>query len=469
MHTQFTPGHVLPHLRRAAASLCLTAFCLFVAPQQGTAAPMADDHTVIYYLLEVQRQYTKTCNGVRMADSPSLIPSESVRTLAEMAALSGQSLPVLLQSHGLAGSQAFYGTASGDTPKDVVTRLVAQDCPSLMGQNFRYIGATQNNGIWSVMMTEREPVFSSTPGYMPQQFPGDASAGAANGPAINDGTAGTAPAQATPDRSGIVQLEAENQPQPALVLQGMPGADVAPTESGARPGPGTMPDNDPYAPAPPQITAVYGPDAHLVLPSGTAGTAASGAPQTAGAAAGTAGPVSRGAAIAHPGTLQSTPGPVVGQTAPVNVAAPHGSAPPAEALLSLVNQTRARGYQCGGIVMPPAPPLVMTPSLQAAAAAHAADMAAKNYFSSTTPAGISLGQRLTAAGYVWVKVGEAIAAVQPPANMALETWLYQESQCKLLLSPEYTEAGAAFEPGRNYWVFTLARPMEMEEGGIRLE
>ena len=119
--------------------------------------------------------------------------------------------------------------------------------------------------------------------------------------------------------------------------------------------------------------------------------------------------------------------------------------------------------------MPPAPLLRANAALTAFAAAHAADMAAQGYFSSATPAGLSLGQRLTKAGYMWANVGESIAAVSPPASMALETWLFQEGQCAMLMSPDYTEAGAAFERGKNYWVLTLARPMQMEEGGVRLE
>lgn len=179
----------------------------------------------------------------------------------------------------------------------------------------------------------------------------------------------------------------------------------------------------------------------------------------------------------------SVPAPVESQAATPEPTSPYQAVPPATAsvasvsslpglpgeLLNNVNMYRSKGFMCGNTRMPAVPPLSASPILTATAQGHAEDMALRGYFASTSPQGVTLAERVESKGYIWANIAEVIVAVSPPAGMAVDTWLSRESQCQLLMSPDYTEAGVGYEPGKKMWVLTLAAPMPVEEGAIRLE
>src|ERR1041384_6572112 len=78
-------------------------------------------------------------------------------------------------------------------------------------------------------------------------------------------------------------------------------------------------------------------------------------------------------------------------------------------MLQLVNDQRARGCNCGNVYYPPTTSLTWNDQLEAAAAAHAADMDQNNYFSHTGLNGSTAGERIRNAGYNWTAYGENIA------------------------------------------------------------
>jgi uncharacterized protein YkwD len=129
-------------------------------------------------------------------------------------------------------------------------------------------------------------------------------------------------------------------------------------------------------------------------------------------------------------------------------------------LLALVNQERALGRFCGEARMPASGPLRNNPALASAAQAHADDMAAKGYFSSTNPQGQTLARRISASGYEWDFVAENIAGAAPLADKALESWMREPEQCRNLMSADYVEAGIGYNAARDLWVFTLASPLQ---------
>ncbi len=128
-------------------------------------------------------------------------------------------------------------------------------------------------------------------------------------------------------------------------------------------------------------------------------------------------------------------------------------------LLDMVNRARASGQTCGGVFLPAAAPLRANPVITAVAQAHADDMAAKGYFSSTSPQGRTLGQRVSASGYTWAFVAENIASVRPPADSVLQSWMAEGGQCRNLMSSDYADAGVGHNAASDLWVFTLAAPM----------
>lgn len=124
-------------------------------------------------------------------------------------------------------------------------------------------------------------------------------------------------------------------------------------------------------------------------------------------------------------------------------------------VLELTNAARARGHRCGGSVYPPAPPLVSEARLGAAAQAHAADMAARNYFNHISPDGRAPKDRIDAAGYSWRTIAENIAAGQADAQEVVTGWLNSEGHCRNLMNAGYRELGlglAQSSGGKRYWV-----------------
>ncbi|MDR2161977.1 MAG: CAP domain-containing protein [Desulfovibrio sp.] len=358
------------------------------APSRARAGVAADDQTVLYYLVEAQRQYAKTCGGTPMEGARPLVPSEALRTLAGRAGFSGALPPGLLAAHGLEGAVVFYATAAGATPRQAFAGFLARDCAGLMAPSLRYIGASSQDGVWSMFLADREPVFAAVP------------------PPGHPPLATGAPFSGT----DVVPLYEESSPvQPYAPPAALGGAALPDLRENAR-----------AAPSP---------------ESGREVSSSSSPPTPA----------------RPPATMPVRP----------------AGLPPGD-LLGLINEVRSRGGLCGGEAMSPVPPLVLNSLLAEAAKDQADHMASAGYFASTRPDGATLGDRLTAAGYVWADVAELLAGAPPPAARVLDVWLGQENRCRILLSPDYTEAGYAFEERKKYWVLTLARPMPEEPGAIRL-
>ncbi len=120
--------------------------------------------------------------------------------------------------------------------------------------------------------------------------------------------------------------------------------------------------------------------------------------------------------------------------------APHMNA---EEMLRLVNAARATGYRCGEEAFGPAPALTWNPLLEKSSAAHAQDMAEKNYFAHEALDGSKPADRITRAGYRWSTCGENIAKGQQSIPEVVEAWLKSPGHCKNIMNPAYKHLGAS--------------------------
>lgn len=125
-------------------------------------------------------------------------------------------------------------------------------------------------------------------------------------------------------------------------------------------------------------------------------------------------------------------------------------------VLALVNQARSRPQHCGDKAFTPAPPLRLNATLYSIANAHAGDMAHHDYFSHTGRDGSTVDGRATRAGYAWHAIGENIAAGQLSADAAMRGWMNSPGHCANIMSPAFSEMGAAFVVNRQsgpgiYW------------------
>jgi uncharacterized protein YkwD len=126
-------------------------------------------------------------------------------------------------------------------------------------------------------------------------------------------------------------------------------------------------------------------------------------------------------------------------------------------MLALVNAARAQPRSCGATAHAAAPPVRWSPVLELAASAHAADMAAQDYFSHDAKDGSTPAQRVTRAGYRYRMTGENIAGGQLTPEDAVAGWLRSPGHCANLMNPGYQEMVVAYAVNARarlgvYWV-----------------
>jgi uncharacterized protein YkwD len=134
-----------------------------------------------------------------------------------------------------------------------------------------------------------------------------------------------------------------------------------------------------------------------------------------------------------------------------------------EKLLQQINAARAQARQCAAQSFSAAQPLVWNPMLAVAAESHSRSMANHNYFAHQDRDGRTPGDRAELAGYSGQRVGENIAAGQDTVVRIVEGWLASPSHCANLMSPQFTELGAAYavDPKSDagiYWAALFGSP-----------
>nr|WP_281392501.1 CAP domain-containing protein [Chitinophaga varians] len=122
-------------------------------------------------------------------------------------------------------------------------------------------------------------------------------------------------------------------------------------------------------------------------------------------------------------------------------------------LLSLVNDVRSKGCNCGGVQMPPVGPVVWNDLLEKAAYNFSVDMKTNNFFSHTSPSGSTPGNRLDAVGYKWNTYGENIAQGYSTEQAVIQAWIASPGHCKNIMNGSYKDMGV----GRagTYWTMDL--------------
>jgi uncharacterized protein YkwD len=134
-------------------------------------------------------------------------------------------------------------------------------------------------------------------------------------------------------------------------------------------------------------------------------------------------------------------------------------------MLTQVNNARSQARTCGTVNYKATAALSWNCTLDAVADAHSRDMGDYNFFSHTGSDGLSPGDRVTNAGYVWAAVGENIAAGQPTIGAVMTAWLGSAGHCANIMSASYTEIGAASYAVSGsdypiYWTQVFARPRQ---------
>ncbi|MEU5535512.1 CAP domain-containing protein [Streptomyces sp. NPDC020362] len=127
------------------------------------------------------------------------------------------------------------------------------------------------------------------------------------------------------------------------------------------------------------------------------------------------------------------------------------AAPDADGFLGLVNSARAQAGH---------PPVASDPRLATAARAHASAMAALGRLAAEGLDGVSVHQRISAAGYAYITVGEhLVSGPRTPAEF-VDYCLRTGQARRTLLDPAFTHAALAHaDAGERYWTALWARPL----------
>lgn len=131
-------------------------------------------------------------------------------------------------------------------------------------------------------------------------------------------------------------------------------------------------------------------------------------------------------------------------------------------IVELVNEARSRGRRCGTESFAAAPRLRISRDLTEAAAAHARDMARRNYFDHRGRDGSQPKDRVLRAGYDPRLSGENIAFGPVSAEEVVAGWLDSPGHCANIMEPRFEDIGVGVATGRKrnrtYWVQTFGAP-----------
>jgi uncharacterized protein YkwD len=107
--------------------------------------------------------------------------------------------------------------------------------------------------------------------------------------------------------------------------------------------------------------------------------------------------------------------------------------------------------------------LTWNDTLAAAGTLHCQDMIDQNYFAHVAPNGSTPGDRATAAGYSWQRVGENIAAGYRTPQAVMDGWMNSPEHQENILNPYYTELGVGVRigsDGRLFWAQEFGTPFD---------
>jgi len=124
-------------------------------------------------------------------------------------------------------------------------------------------------------------------------------------------------------------------------------------------------------------------------------------------------------------------------------------------ILSLVNDARESGCNCGNEYYPPVDPISWNDLLEEAAQNHSDDMYKKDFFSHTGSDGSSAGDRITEVKYEWSSYGENIAWGYASEEAVVQGWLESDGHCQNIMNGDLTEMGVAKRG--DYWTMVLAK------------
>ena len=128
--------------------------------------------------------------------------------------------------------------------------------------------------------------------------------------------------------------------------------------------------------------------------------------------------------------------------------------------LTQINAVRAVARNCGAVAFAATSSLSWNSKLESAAASQSQYMQSNNSLTHTGPGDSTVGDRVTAAGYTWSRVGENIAVGYGTVEDVMQGWVDSPGHCANLMNPNFKVVAVALNAGSNddYWTMDLAAP-----------
>ena len=126
-------------------------------------------------------------------------------------------------------------------------------------------------------------------------------------------------------------------------------------------------------------------------------------------------------------------------------------------MLTLINQQRQKGCNCGSNYFKPVPPVKRNKTIEKVAKAHSDDMRRRNTMTHYGKDAKDPGDRLSKAGYKWSTWSENVAMGQQNEEEVMKSWLESPLHCANIMNAQVTEVGAA-RSGK-YWTLLFAAPL----------
>ncbi len=123
-------------------------------------------------------------------------------------------------------------------------------------------------------------------------------------------------------------------------------------------------------------------------------------------------------------------------------------------VLAEVNLARREARSCGDQTFEATHALTWDARLARAALKHSRQMAENGILSHAGPEGEQVESRVGMTNYEWRKLGENVAVGQSSPEQVVSAWLHSPGHCTNIMSPEFTDMGAAFEARpqtSSYW------------------
>jgi uncharacterized protein YkwD len=113
-------------------------------------------------------------------------------------------------------------------------------------------------------------------------------------------------------------------------------------------------------------------------------------------------------------------------------------------LFELINDTRARGGECGGAGRNPVADVELSPELRCAARVHATDLSEHGTLSHDGSDGSTTLTRVDRAEYLGLPRSEVLAADFDDPQAVLDAWLSNPAHCDALFEAQIDEIGIGY-------------------------